>query len=81
MDFADYVDDQKEIYPARFLVVASLELILLTKGLLGSGQDRLLEGADDRGCRILAVAESAADVVETFLAGLFFSGSGQLLAP
>ncbi len=41
----------------------------------------LLEAADARGCRALALGHHADDVVETFLLGLFYTGRGDVLAP
>jgi len=41
----------------------------------------LLEAADARGCRALALGHHADDVVETFLLGLFYTGTGGALPP
>ena len=48
LDLGDHVVHEKEIDPAGLGVVARLELVLLAEGLLGGGEDRLLEGLDDR---------------------------------
>ena len=41
----------------------------------------LLEAADERGCRRLALGHHADDVVETWLMSLFYTGTGDVLPP
>ncbi len=41
----------------------------------------LLETADARGCRVVALGHHADDVVETFLLGLLYTGRSDVLAP
>jgi hypothetical protein len=64
----DHVDDQEEIDAAGLLVVLRLHLTGETEGLLGCGENGLLEGLDQhRPIDALVLADLVDDHVEVWL--------------